>query len=137
MPAGRRHTALLIVAMLIQSGRLLAAAPSDGTGHLTDRVRRMLLASLVSGGGPAPQAVQRADSQGPSVNPAHLGQPALIERQLRSALRKPIGATRLTVVGGAARIGRYSVGSDESIHGHIVVLEGDAEVHGRVDGNVG
>jgi len=136
MPAGRRQTALLILATLIQSGRLIAAAPSDGTGHLTDRVRRMLLASLVTGSGPAPQAVQRADSQGPSVNPAHLGQPALLERQLRSALRKPIGATRLTVVGGSARIGRYSVGSDESIHGHVVVLEGDAEVHGRVEGNV-
>jgi hypothetical protein len=136
MPAGRRHTALLIVATLIQAGRLLAAAPSDGTGHLTDRVRRMVLASLVNGSGPAPQAVQRADSQGPSVNPARLGQPALLERQLRSALRKPIGATRLTVVGGSARIGRFSVGSDESIHGHVVVLEGDAEVHGRVEGNV-
>ncbi|HEY8061230.1 MAG TPA: polymer-forming cytoskeletal protein [Gemmatimonadales bacterium] len=136
MPAGRRHTALLILATLIQAGRLLAAAPSDGTGHLTDRVRRMLLASLVNESGPIPQAVQRADSQGPSVNPAQLGQPALLERQLRSALRKPIGATRLTVVGGSARIGRYSVGSDESIHGHVVVLEGDAEVHGRVEGNV-
>jgi hypothetical protein len=96
----------------------------------------MLLATLINGSGPAPQAVQRADSQGLSVNPARLGQPALLERQLRSALRKPIGATRLTVVGGSARIGRYSVGSDESLRGHVVVLEGDAEVHGRVEGNV-
>lgn len=96
----------------------------------------MLLASLIDGSGPAPQAVAQADSQGPSVNPAHLGQPAQLERQLRSALRKPIGSTRLTVVGGSARIGRYSVGTDESLHGHVVVLEGDAEVHGRVDGNV-
>ena len=47
MRAGRRHTALLILATLIQAGRLLAATPSDGTGHVTDRVRRMLLASLV------------------------------------------------------------------------------------------
>jgi hypothetical protein len=96
----------------------------------------MLLASLIDRSGPAPQAVQRADSQGPSVNPAHLDQPALLERQLRSSLRKPIGATRLTVIGGSARIGRYSVGSDESLRGHVVVLEGDAEVHGRVEGNV-
>jgi hypothetical protein len=136
MRAGRRRTGLLVVATLIQAGRLLAASPSDGTGHIPDRARRMLLAVLNDGSGPAPQAVQRADSQGPSVNPARLGQPALLERQLRSALRKPIGATRLTVVGGSARIGRYSVGSDESLHGHIVVLEGDAEVHGRVEGNV-
>jgi hypothetical protein len=136
MPAGRGHTALLVVATLIQASRLLAAPSSDGSGHLTDRVRRMLLASLIDRSGPAPQAVQRADSQGPSVNPARLGQPALLERQLRSALRKPIGATQLTVVGGSARIGRYSVGSDESLHGHVVVLEGDAEVHGRVEGNV-
>lgn len=136
MRPGNRLAALFFIAALVNPGRLMAAPVRDDTGHLPERVRRMLRASLLDGSGPTPQAVQRADSQGPTVNPARLDQPAQLERQLRSALRKPLSATRLTVIGGSARIGRYSVGSDESLRGHVVVLEGDAEVHGRVEGNV-
>ncbi|MGH7592348.1 MAG: hypothetical protein ACRELE_00625 [Gemmatimonadales bacterium] len=136
MRAGSRLGAVLVVATLLSASRLAAAPDGNGIGHVPDRVRRMLLVSLIDGGGPAPQAVAPADSQGPSVNPSRLGHPAQLEQELRSALRQPIGSTRLTVVGGTARIGRYSIGSDESLHGHIVVLEGDAEVHGRVEGNV-
>ena len=115
MRAGNRRAALLLIAALIPAGRLVAAPARDGGGHV---------------------AVQPADSQGHTVNPAHLDQPVDLERDLRAALGKPIGATRLTVTGGSARIGRYLVGSDEKIHGHVVVLEGSAEVHGRVEGNV-
>ena len=136
MRAGSRLAALLSIAVVVHAGRLLAAPHGDGIHHVPERVRRMLLAALVDGSGPEPQAVQPADSQGPSVNPAHLDHPAQLERQLRAALRKPIGGTRLTVIGGTARIGRYSVGSDESLHGSVVVLEGDAEIHGRVEGNI-
>ncbi|HEY4319863.1 MAG TPA: polymer-forming cytoskeletal protein [Gemmatimonadales bacterium] len=85
---------------------------------------------------PVPQAIAAADSQGATIDPGHLDQPANVERTLRSALRKPLSATRLTVTNGAARLGHYSVGSDESLHEHLVVLEGDAEVHGHVEGNV-
>ena len=136
MRAGNRNAALLFIAVLIPASRLLAAPTSDRGGHIPERVRRLLIATLFSGGGPAPQAVQPADSQGPSINPAHLDHPLELERQLRASLRKPISDTRLTVTGGSARIGQYSVGSDETIHGHIVVLEGSTEIHGRVEGNV-
>jgi hypothetical protein len=136
MRAGNRLAALVLIAAFLNAGRLMAAPVRDGIGPVPERVRRMLLASLLDDGGPTPQAVQRADSQGSTVNPARLDQPAQLERQLRSALRKPLSSTRLTVIGGSARIGRYSVGSDETLRGHIVVLEGDAEVHGRVEGNV-
>lgn len=135
MRAGNRNAALLLFALVIPAGRLLAAPPIDGKG-VPERVRRLLLATLLGDNGPAPQAVQPADSQGRSVNPAHLDQPVQLERELRASLRKPIGTTRLTVTGGNARIGHYSVGSDETIHGHIIVLEGNAEVHGRVEGNI-
>jgi hypothetical protein len=136
MRAGNRRAALLLVAALIPAGRLMAAATHDGGGHVPERVRRLLLAALFHDNGPAPQAVQPADSQGTTINPSHLDQPLELERQLRASLRKPIAATRLTVTGGTARIGQYSVGSDETIHGHVVVLEGSAEVHGRIEGNV-
>jgi hypothetical protein len=136
MRGGNRRAALLLITALIPAGRLLAAPVRDHGGHVPERVRRLLIATLLNENGAAPQAVQPADSQGPTINPAHLDQPLELERQLRASLRKPIGATRLTVTGGSARIGQYSVGSDETIHGHVVVLEGNAEVHGRVEGNV-
>ena len=136
MRAGNRHAALLFLAVLIPAARLAATPVHDGSGHVPERVRRLLLATLLNDSGPAPQAVQAADTTGPTVNPSRLDQPARLERELRDALRKPISATRLTVIGGTARIGAYSVGSAETIHGHLIVLEGNAEVHGRVDGNI-
>ena len=136
MRGGNRKAALLLIAFLIPTSRLLAAPASDRGGHVPERVRRLLIATLFNDGGPAPQAVQLADSQGRTINPAHLDHPLELERELRASLRQPISATRLTVTGGSARIGQYSVGSDETIHGHVVVLEGSTEIHGRVEGNV-
>jgi hypothetical protein len=135
MRAGSRATAFLLAVLLIPAATL-AASPVRGGNGVPDRVRRLLLASLLHEDGPAPQAVQQADSAGPHVNPSRLDQPLRIERELRSALRKPISNTRLTVTGGSARIGAYSVGSAEVVRGHVVVLEGNTEVHGRVEGNV-
>ena len=136
MRAGNRYAALLFLTALIPAARLAAAPVRDGIGHVPERVRRRLVSALLFEGGPAPQAVQAADSGGPTVNPARLDQPARLERELRAALGRPMSATRLTVTGGSARIGAYSVGSAETVRGHIVVLEGNAEVHGRVEGNV-
>ena len=136
MRGGNRKAALLLIAVLIPASRLLAAPASNRGDHIPERVRRLLIATLFNDGGPAPQAVQPADSQGRTINPAHLDHPLELERELRASLGKPIGATRLTVNGGSARIGQYSVGSDETIHGHVVVLEGSTEIHGRVEGNV-
>jgi hypothetical protein len=51
-------------------------------------------------------------------------------------LADPLEATRLTVTGGMARLGRYSLGSAEERTGHLVVLKGDAEIHGHLIGNI-
>ena len=136
MRAGNRSAALLFLVALIPAVRLMALPVDGGRGRVPERVRRLLIATLLGESGPAPQAVQPADSQGHTVNPSHLDRPVQLERELRASLGKPISTTRLTVTGGTARIGHYSVGSAETIHGHVVVLEGNAEVHGRVEGNV-
>ena len=136
MRVGNRRAALLFLAALIPAATLAAAPVGDGMGHVPERVRRLLLGALLYEGGPTPQSVRVADSTGPTVNPSRLDQPVRLERELRAALRKPITATQLTVTGGTARIGTYSVGSAETIHGHVVILEGNAEVHGRVEGNL-
>lgn len=102
---------------------------------LTDRVRNLLpfLAPLPT---PMPQAVEQAPQDGPKVDPTHLDMPERLEHDLREAIADPIGETRLTVVGGTARIGSYSLGSTETQHGHLVVLKGNAEIHGRLEGNL-
>ncbi len=113
---------------------LMAAAPDNFVGTVAHRLREFL-PIFEAYSAPAPQAVQ-ADAQAPTVNPGRLDDPARLERDLRAALRTPISRTRLTVVGGRARIGHTSIGSDEVVGGHLVVLNGDTEVHGRVEGNI-
>lgn len=137
MRAGKRATLLALLALPLIAGVPVHAdaAPRAATGELVDRVRE-LLPFVGSSEAPLPQAVQAADDDGPTVNPARLDAPERLEIELRSALREPIGETRLTVMGGIARIGHYSLGSAERYRGHVVVLKGNAEIHGEIEGNV-
>jgi hypothetical protein len=82
--------------------------------------------------GPRPQAIPQG---GPSVDLSDLSQPTAVEDRLRSALR-PGGEPRLTIPGGTARRGNYSVGSEESISGHLLVVDGNADVYGTLRGNL-
>lgn len=127
-------TGLLFLLGALLPAPLLAASPDNVVGAVAHRLRDLL---PIFGGvaAPSPQALQ-ADAQAPTVNPGRLDDPAGLERDLRAALRTPISRTRLNVVGGRARIGHTSIGSDEVVSGHIVVLNGDTEVHGRVEGNI-
>jgi hypothetical protein len=59
----------------------------------------------------------------------------VVEHRLRTALQ-PGGELRLTVPGGTARQGDYSVGSAESLKGHLLVLDGNADVYGQLQGNL-
>src|SRR5690606_14535049 len=55
---------------------------------------------------------------------------------LREALGDPLTDPRRTITNGIARLGNYNLGSSESVRGHVVVLKGDAEIHGRLEGNI-
>ena len=137
MRGGNGRLALTLLKFLMVVPVLALHASPDPLASAATKVREILPFELgLLPSGPTPQAVAPADAQGPTVNPARLDNPARLERELRAAIKSPITATRLTVVGGRARIGHLSVGSEEVIQGHVVVLDGDAEVHGRVEGNV-
>ena len=43
---------------------------------------------------------------------------------------------RLTVVGGQAQLGAFSVGSNERLNGDYLVIKGTADVYGQLDGNL-
>lgn len=126
---------VLIMAALTVSS-VGASAPAPGVGELAGRVRDLL--GLLAESSPAvtPQAVASSGQDGPTVSIKRLDEPTRIERELRTAIREPLEATTLTVPDGMARLGRYTLGSSEVQSGDVVVLRGDADLHGRLEGNL-
>ena len=144
MPASR---SLLVPAglLLILAGPPLAAetsaeSPRSGAAELihdfwsivTDVSTRVGLQSRAGRSGPSPQAIPQG---GPSVDLGDLSQPILIEDQLRAALDAK-GDLRVTVNDGTARRGNFSIGSEESLAGHLLVVDGNADVYGTLRGNL-
>ena len=82
---------------------------------------------------PRPQAIPAG---GPSVDLSDLSRPTVVESRLRAILRPEHGALRLLVPGGTARQGDFSLGSNESVNGHLLVVNGDADVYGTLRGNL-
>ena len=80
-----------------------------------------------------PQAIPTG---GASVDLSELSRPTRIETRLRSALRPVNGQLRLTVPGGTAHRGDFSLGSSQSLDGHLLVVGGDADIHGQLRGNL-
>jgi hypothetical protein len=83
-----------------------------------------------------PQAVPAAAAGGLSIDLSDLSDPALLEPALRRAATLAGPDLRVTVPGGRARIGNFSVGSGEHLKGHLLVLRGNADIYGEVDGNL-
>ena len=79
-----------------------------------------------------PQAIPQG---GTSIDLSDLSQHQVVERQLRTALQ-PGGELRLTIPGGTARRGDYSIGSEASLDGHLLVVDGNADVYGTLRGNL-
>jgi len=86
--------------------------------------------------GVTPRAIPPAGSRGLTVDLADLSRPTLLDSRLQPLTRLPAGEVRLTVPGGRARLGAFSVGSSETLREHLLVLRGNADVYGRVEGNL-
>jgi hypothetical protein len=134
MPAPSRSSALALILTLA------AASPAHAAGgvapeELFDAVRGYIQ-QIGQDPRPKPQALPAADPGGPSIDIADLSQPQRIEQAGRRAAPRPGPDTRLTVVNGQARLGDFTIGSDQTVTGHLLVLHGDANVHGRLLGNL-
>jgi hypothetical protein len=142
MPGSRRI--LGIVALLaVVVGRPVHSEtplPRDGAAELMNNLRNLVsdvsarvgLQNRAAAPGPRPQAIPQG---GPTIDLSDLSQPMAVEQRLRTALQ-PSGELRLTIPGGTARRGDYSVGSEESLNGHLLVVDGNADVYGTVRGNL-
>ena len=104
----------------------------DFWGLVTDVSTRVGLQATASPKASAPRPIPRG---GPTVDLSNLGQPTVIEDRLRSALGDDADP-KLTIPDGSARLGNYSIGSEESLTGHLLVVDGNADVYGRLHGNL-
>jgi hypothetical protein len=85
---------------------------------------------------PQPRAIPQAPEGAPAVDLSDLSRPTDIEQRLERALSARDGEIRLTVPGGGARLGDFRIGSAERVDGHLLVVQGDADVYGRLQGNL-
>ena len=140
MPVSRRITGIVALVALFAGHAVHAETPPsrDGAAGLMNDLWS-LVSDVSSRVGlqdrparPRPQAIPRG---GPSIDLSDLSKPTVVEDRIRSALQ-PEGDLRLTIPGGTARRGDYSVGSDESLTGHLLVVDGNADVYGTLRGNL-
>jgi hypothetical protein len=84
-----------------------------------------------------PQAIAPASAgEGVTLDLADLSRPLSIEAKLIPVSQRPAGEMRISVPGGQARLGDFSIGSDQRIDGHLLVVRGDADIYGRLSGNL-
>jgi hypothetical protein len=92
--------------------------------------------SAPAGALPAPQAVVSAAPGGLTIDLGDLSDPARLAPLLRSAASLRGDALRITMPGGQAHLGHFGLGSTERYAGHLLVVRGDADIYGRVEGNL-
>ena len=92
--------------------------------------------SAPAASGTLPQAVEPSAPGGLTIDLSDLSDPNGLSALLRTAARLRGEALRITVPGGRAHVGHFIVGSREQLDGHVLVIRGDADVYGTVQGNL-
>ncbi|HET8625210.1 MAG TPA: hypothetical protein VFM14_16740, partial [Gemmatimonadales bacterium] len=135
MPTGNRSSvlALLLVGLIARPAH--AAGGGISPDEIVEAVRGYIQ-QIAQEPKPKPQAIQTAGPEGPTVDLSDLSQSERVERAVRQAVPAPGPDTRITVPNGHARLGDFTIGSDQVISGHLLVLQGDANVYGRLLGNL-
>jgi hypothetical protein len=135
MPTGSRAAALALALAVLVAPPVHAAAGGMGPDEIVEAVRDYIQ-QIGQEPKPKPQALQSADAGGATVDLSDLTQSERVEQSVRRAAPRPGPDTRLTVPNGQARLGDFTVGSDQTITGHLLVLQGDANIYGRLLGNL-
>ncbi len=116
MPRADRSLALLACLLGLAAARASASGPNQDT---------------------PPRAIPPSvGANGPTVDLSSIGNPVQLEQRLRQLLKTNPARLQITVTNGQARLGDFSVGSNEALTGSLLVLRGDVDLYGRVTGNV-
>lgn len=108
----------------------------DEEAYLTlmqDRVSALSAPPRTAGPG---QDVAPAEPGGLVIDLSDLSDPTRLAPLLRSAAGLSGPALRITVPGGRAHAGDFSVGTGERLTGPLLVIRGNAEIFGTVEGNI-
>lgn len=149
-PAGRsascarafRWAAVVLIVSAVFPTAAHASPGSVPTGATAVELVRNFWDLVASQGGgdrqvrPQPQAIPPAPEGTPPVDLSDLSNPTDMEGKLKRALEPRDDAIRVTVPDGHARLGSFSVGSAESLEGNLLVVQGDADIYGRLHGNL-
>jgi hypothetical protein len=84
---------------------------------------------------PRPRAIE-AGPGARSLDLADIAHPVSLEQRIREAVNQPDADLRIAIPNGQARLGDFSIGSDQTVAGHVLVVRGDVTVAGRLDGNL-
>jgi hypothetical protein len=143
MPASKPLLALVTLLTVSAPRALPAETPIDSmlseAIDLVSRVRTLVRhvgASHQNGTQrerPRPRAIPAG---GQSVDLDDLSRPTVLESRLRLALQPSNGELRITIPGGTARRGDFSLGSSENLAGHLLVIDGKADIYGHLTGNL-
>ncbi|HEU4700504.1 MAG TPA: polymer-forming cytoskeletal protein [Gemmatimonadales bacterium] len=82
------------------------------------------------------QAIPPAGPGGLTVDLGTLDRPTLLESRLRPLTELPASEVRVTVPGGEARLGDFRLAADQTLAGPLLVVRGDADIYGRLHGNL-
>jgi len=131
----RLAPAVALVALLVRPTIALAGEPGDMLHDVWTLIQQIAPGQDAPPAKPRPQVVPTAPNA-PSIPLRDLSHPISLERSIRTAATVPPGQLRLTIPNGQARRGDFSIGSDQTLTGDLLVLEGTADVYGRLDGNL-
>ena len=132
MATGNRALPLTLALLGVIATRVHAS----GLERVTAGLHR-LLAQIPEVLGREQAVVPRAIPEGGStIDIARLDDPVRLEQRLRSLLAAGSQSLRLTVPNGRARLGDFSIGSSETVEGNLLVVHGDADLFGKLNGNV-
>ena len=144
MSASRRVLWIGPLLLIVGQRQLQAETPIDRVAStaagLVTQVRSLI--REVARKGPAQESRNRTRPvpqeipSGPSVDLSDLSQPTVLETRVRAALQLSPGGPRVTIPGGTARQGDFSLGSSENLSEHLLVVDGDANIYGHLNGNL-
>ena len=97
---------------------------------------RLAKVQAAAGAAVAPRAIPAAAAGGVTVDLGSFDDLATLEPALWRASQLTGDDLKLTIPGGRGYLGHYSLGTGETLDGHLLVLHGDADIFGTLHGNV-
>jgi hypothetical protein len=130
-----REITLILLASGVGTTRARAADPNR-TPQFIENLKTRFLSALGGPKEPIPPQPVPDDPAAPLVSLSRIADPRTLEHQLRDLVKAPYANVRLRTPDGYAQVGNFSIGSAESIRSNVLVIKGQADVYGRVSGNV-